>query len=39
MARGLGVPAARATTAGELADALRMALEAAGPWLIEACLA
>jgi acetolactate synthase-1/2/3 large subunit len=36
VARGLGVPATRATTNGELADALRTALAEPGPRLIDA---
>ncbi|MDR2985610.1 MAG: acetolactate synthase large subunit [Nocardiopsaceae bacterium] len=38
LARGMGVPASRATTAGELADQLRTALAEPGPHLIEALL-
>ena len=36
LARGMGVPAARAADAGEFADALRRALAEPGPHLIEA---
>jgi acetolactate synthase-1/2/3 large subunit len=36
LAGGMGVPASRATTAGELADQLRRALAEPGPHLIEA---
>jgi acetolactate synthase-1/2/3 large subunit len=38
LARGFGVPAARATTAEELADALARSLATPGPGLIEALL-
>ena len=38
LAAGLGVPATRATTAGELAAGLRQALAEPGPHLIEAVL-
>ncbi len=38
LARGMGVPAARAASAGEFADALRRALAEPGPHLIEALL-
>ena len=38
LAAGLGVPASRATTAGELAAGLRQALAEPGPHLIEAVL-
>jgi len=38
LAAGMGVPAARATTAAELAAALRRALAEPGPHLIEAVL-
>ena len=38
LAAGLGVPASRASTAGELAAALRQALSEPGPHLIEAVL-
>ena len=36
LSQGLGVPATRATTAGELSDQLARALSEPGPWLIEA---
>jgi acetolactate synthase I/II/III large subunit len=39
LARGLGVPAARATTAGELVAALERSLAEPGPSLVEAVLA
>ncbi len=38
IAEGMGVPARRAATAGELADALRWALDEPGPHLIEAVM-
>jgi acetolactate synthase I/II/III large subunit len=38
LAAGMGVPASRATTAGELADQLRRALAEPGPHLIDAML-
>src|SRR5690348_13369913 len=38
LASGMGVPASRATTAGELGDQLRRALAEPGPHLIEAVL-
>ncbi len=38
LARGMGVPAARAASAGEFADELRRALAEPGPHLIEALL-
>jgi acetolactate synthase-1/2/3 large subunit len=38
LARGFGVPAARATTAEELADALARSFAAPGPALVEALL-
>ncbi|WNV76645.1 acetolactate synthase large subunit [Geodermatophilus sp. DSM 44513] len=38
LATGMGVPATRATTAGELADQLREALAAPGPHLVQAVL-
>jgi acetolactate synthase I/II/III large subunit len=38
LASGMGMPASRATTAGELADQLRRALAEPGPHLIEAVL-
>jgi acetolactate synthase-1/2/3 large subunit len=38
IATGMGVPASRATTAGELADQLRRALAEPGPHLIDAVL-
>ena len=38
LAAGMGVPATRATTAGELADQLRRALAEPGPHLIDAVL-
>jgi acetolactate synthase-1/2/3 large subunit len=38
MAEGMGVPARRATTAEELADALRRAQAEPGPHLVEAVL-
>ncbi|MGI8447016.1 MAG: acetolactate synthase large subunit [Streptosporangiaceae bacterium] len=38
LARGMGVPAARASTAGEFAGELRRALEEPGPHLIDAVL-
>ena len=38
LARGMGVPGARAATAGEFADELRRALEEPGPHLIDAVL-
>jgi acetolactate synthase-1/2/3 large subunit len=38
IAQGMGVPARRATTAGELAEALRWALNEPGPHLIEAIM-
>jgi acetolactate synthase-1/2/3 large subunit len=38
MAEGMGVPAKRATTADEMADALRWAFAAPGPHLIEAIM-
>jgi acetolactate synthase-1/2/3 large subunit len=39
MARGMGVPASRVTTAEELADELRVAIAEPGPHLIEAMVA
>lgn len=39
LAQGLGVPAARATTADEFIAWFRRAVEERGPWLIEAVLA
>ncbi len=39
LAQGMGVPATRATTAEELADALRRALAEPGPHLVDAVLA
>jgi acetolactate synthase-1/2/3 large subunit len=39
LAGGMGVPATRAATAGELADQLRRALAEPGPHLIDAVLA
>ena len=38
MAQGMGVPARRAATAEELAEALRWALDEPGPHLIEAVM-
>jgi acetolactate synthase I/II/III large subunit len=38
LARGFGVPAARAATADELVAALRRALAEPGPYLVEALL-
>ncbi|MFI6505378.1 acetolactate synthase large subunit [Nonomuraea typhae] len=38
LAAGMGVPASRARSAGDLAEQLRRALAEPGPWLIEAVL-
>jgi acetolactate synthase-1/2/3 large subunit len=38
VSRGLGVPAARVVTPGELAEVLRRELAAPGPFLIDAVL-
>jgi len=38
LAKGMGVPASRATTAGEFAQQLRRALAEPGPHLIEAAV-
>lgn len=38
LAHGMGVPAAKAHTTGEMVAAMEKGLQADGPFLIEACL-